>query len=88
MPVFAILARILGTEFVKSKQSCPTPLSKCCSYNNPEGIYSLHGKIGADVKGIVDASFSASGKVAITVKVGELLCQEIRDASFMSALLI
>ena len=35
---------------------------------------------------IVEASPSASGKVSITVKVGELLCQEIRDASFMSAL--
>jgi hypothetical protein len=46
----------------------------------------LHGKIGADMKGIVDASFSASGKVAITVKVGELLCQNISDASFMSGL--
>ena len=46
----------------------------------------MHGKIGADMKGIVDASFSASGKVAITVKVGELLCQKISDASFMSAL--
>jgi hypothetical protein len=35
---------------------------------------------------IVNISPSASGKVAITVKVGELLCQEIRDANFMFAL--
>ena len=60
--------------------------SKCCWYNNPEGIYTLHGKIDADMKNIVNISPSASGKVAITVKVGELLCQEIRDANFMFAL--
>jgi hypothetical protein len=38
------------------------------------------------MKGIVGVSLSASDKVATTVKVGELLCQEIRDANFMFAL--
>jgi hypothetical protein len=46
----------------------------------------LYGKIGADRKSIIGIIFRASNKVAITVKVGELLCQEIRDANFMSAL--
>ena len=60
--------------------------SKCCWYNSPNEIYSLHGKIGASIKRRVNASASASHAVAINVKVGELLCQEIRDASFMLAL--
>ena len=60
--------------------------TKCCSYNNPEGTYTLHGNIGEDMKGRVGVSLSASDKVVTNVKFGNLLCQEIQDANFVSAL--
>ena len=58
----------------------------CCSINIPGGTYSRNMKIGADVNGIIDASASANDNVEMNVKLGKLLCEEIRDTSFVNAL--
>ena len=58
----------------------------CCSINIPEGSYLRNMKIGADVNGIIDASASANDNVEMNVKLGKLLCEEIRDTSFVNAL--
>jgi hypothetical protein len=45
--------------------------------------YLFNWKIGADMNDIIDASVSANDKVEMSVK---LLCEEIRDTSFVNAL--
>ena len=60
--------------------------SKCCTLNHPERTSEMHMTITANNKGIAGASFSAANKFVITVKLGQLHCQEISDESFTSAL--
>ena len=58
----------------------------CCSIDMPDGTYSWNMKIRADMKGIIDASASTNDNVEMNVKFGKLLCEEIRDTSFVNAL--
>lgn len=59
-----------------------------CSYN-PESTYSLNGKFGADIlKDIADASLSATDKVTLSAKLGELILRQVKDSDgFMSELM-
>jgi hypothetical protein len=54
--------------------------------NDPERTYLFNFKIGADMNDIMDASVSANDMVEMSVKLGDLLCGEIRDTSFVNAL--
>ena len=58
-----------------------------CSINNPATTYLLNWKIGANMNDIIDASVSANDKVEMSVKLGNLLCEEIGDTSFVNALM-
>ena len=58
----------------------------CCSINNPERTYSLNINIGGDTKSIIGVIFGAHDKVDINVKLGDLICEEIGDTSFVNAL--
>jgi hypothetical protein len=49
--------------------------------------YLLNWKIGANMNDIIDASVSANDKVEMSVKLGNLLCEEIGDTSFVNALM-
>ncbi|VDI06271.1 Hypothetical predicted protein, partial [Mytilus galloprovincialis] len=59
-----------------------------CSYN-PESTYSLSGKFGVDImKDLMDANLSASDKVTISAKLGEVNLVQVADPdNFMSELM-
>lgn len=62
--------------------------TKFCSYN-PESTYSLSGKFGVDImKDLMDANLSASDKVTISAKLGEVNLLQVADPdNFMSELM-